>query len=52
MTTAVRVASIGIARLALERQEAIARDRRGRQSASAMQVMPVIHSTWSQVPTA
>ena len=41
--TAVSVASIGIARIAFERPDAISRGRCGCHSAIAMQVTPIAH---------
>ena len=48
----VSVASIGIASIVLDRAVAISRDRCGDQIDTAMQEMPVIHSRYSQGPTA
>ena len=50
--TEVRVASIGIASIAVDRVVPIEDDRGAVQIESAMQVMPVIHSRCSQSPTA
>ena len=50
-TTAVDVASIGIARIATERPDSIAAGRWGRHSASATTVRPSAHSKLSTEPT-
>ena len=50
-TTAVRVASIGIARIVRERPDSIPRGRWGRQIAKAMHVTPAVHQRNSQLPT-